>query len=72
MSTPNDRSYAGSLDVADGASAEWYESEVPSIVTGLEQSGRINDQVADSAWTLISEGRSRVALELVMDAVDAT
>lgn len=71
MSTPEDRSYAGRLDVADGASVEWYESEVPSIVAGLEQSGRISDRMADGAWTLIAEGRSRVALELVMDTVDA-
>ncbi|ELZ31792.1 hypothetical protein C474_07902 [Halogeometricum pallidum JCM 14848] len=67
MSTSDERSYVEPLD----AFAEWFESEVPGIVTGLQQSGRINDRVADSAWTLIAEGHSRVALELVMDTVDA-
>ncbi|WP_310925336.1 hypothetical protein [Halogeometricum salsisoli] len=41
-------------------------------MTGLEQSRRISGQIADSAWALIAEGRSRAALELVMDAVDTT
>jgi hypothetical protein len=72
VSAPDERSYTDSFDVTDDASAAWYENEVPSIVTGLEQSGRIDDRVADVARTLIAEGRPRVALELVMDAVNVS
>lgn len=73
MSTPDERSRVGGPSAADEApSNEWYENEVPGIVTGLERSGRLDDRVSDAAWTLIAEGRSRTALELVMGAVDAT
>ena len=72
MSTHEERNRVGRTGVADDAPVEWYENEVPGIVSGLERSGRLSDRIADTAWTLIAEGRSRAALELVLDEVDAS
>lgn len=72
MSAPAERPSRGRGTGAADRSAGWYEREVPGIVAGLAESGRLDGRTVDAARTLIAQGRARAALELVIGAVDGT
>lgn len=71
MSTPTRPGRAGETAAEDRPTG-WYEREVPAIVAGLAEAGRLDSRTVDAARTLIAQGRARTALELVLGAVDGT
>ena len=72
MSAPAGGGRPESVEATAEGAWEWYEREVPGIVAGLAESGRLDGRTADAARLLVAEGRPRAALELVMGAVDGT
>ncbi|ADQ69357.1 hypothetical protein C499_12335 [Halogeometricum borinquense DSM 11551] len=70
VNTPAKRSYKKRGERHEGQSTEWYEREVPGIVSGLETSNRLSNRTAKVARRLIQQGHHRTALHLVMDEVN--